>query len=645
MPTLRIHDRPFVALAILLIAAVFLADFCIAVEFLTFAAISLFALTIACVFMIGKKWSSWILLALVFNLGIVLILLKRSDQNLENPQQAGASIFEIVEVKESQSGWNQLLCQLHFVRDRDELGPSRERIVLISQENLLPGDKCIAKLDLNQIETKGNPGEFDLEHYWKSKNIRYQGFLSTNQYKLLDHGSSWLNVFYHIREDCKGLIHSYLPEKTVGLATAILLGDKSLLDKVDLLHFQDAGAMHVLAVSGLHVGIVMLLLNFLFQRASKRISKRQAIVFTLILTFIYAGVTGFSPSVLRSFIMFGLLMIAQTKSWSMNSLNALGIAAVLLILINPLVVYDMGFQLSFAAMLGILVLYRDVESIFQPRNKILLRVWQGTAVGMAAQLTTLPLTLYHFHQFANYFWLSNILVMAFAGITLASGLLFLILGRIPILAKLIGLVLGIIAALFLQSMQLVAELPFAIAAGFSLSPWFLVIFSLFIIYLLVFRFRRKHFYPLISISLLILMFLQFQRGVNMIENEVVLFNHSSPLLAYKNGGEVYIFHLDSSDPETIKPIATDYSKLIRAKQHFIPIKEGKQIEFDHGKFQLSMPRKGIIHFNGNKENYSFVFQRGKEEFAQGKVIYSSYLDQGLSNVVSLSNGALHFDLN
>src|SRR5690606_6348689 len=148
---------------------------------------------------------------------------------------------------------------------------------------------------------------------------------------------------------------------------------------------------------------------------------------------------------------------------------------------------------------------------------ILLRVWQGTAVGMAAQLTTLPLTLYHFHQFANYFWLSNILVMAFAGIILASGLLFLILGRIPILAKLIGFVLGIITAFFLHSMQFIAELPFAIAAGFSISPWFLAIFSLFILYVLVFRFRRKHFYPLLSSALVILFILQFQRGLNMMK--------------------------------------------------------------------------------------------------------------------------------
>lgn len=645
MPTLRIHDRPFVALAILLMVAVFVADFCLEVKMLSIFTFSLFLLAILCLFFIGKKWSAFLLAALVFNLGVFLLLLKRSDQNLQHPELAGASIFEVVEVKESQSGWNQLLCQLHFVRDGDELGSSRERIVLISQENLLPGDRCIANLDLNQIETKGNPGEFDLKHYWNSKNIRYQGFLSANQYKLLDHGSSWLNVFYHIREDCKELIHSYLPEKTVGLATAILLGDKSLLDKVDLLHFQDAGAMHVLAVSGLHVGIVMLLLNFLFQRASKRISRRQAILFTLILTFIYAGVTGFSPSVLRSFIMFGLLMIAQTKSWSMNSLNALGIAAVLLILINPLVVYDMGFQLSFAAMLGILVLYRDVESLFQPRNKILLRVWQGTAVGMAAQLTTLPLTLYHFHQFANYFWLSNILVMAFAGIILASGLLFLILGRIPILAKLIGFVLGIITAFFLHSMQFIAELPFAIAAGFSISPWFLVIFSLFILYVLVFRFRRKHFYPLLSSALVILFILQFQRGLNMMKNEVILFNHFAPLIAYKQGLEVCIFFPDSTDPESIRAVSNDYAKLIRAKLSYMPIKVGKDYASDHGDFKLSLPTNGIIHIQLNDETYSFIYQRGRDKMAHGKLIYSSFLSQVSSDHLSLAKGALRLELN
>ena len=242
MPALRIHDRPFVALAILLMVAVFVADFCLEVKMLSIFMFSLFLLAILCVFFIGKKWSAFLLAALVFNLGVFLLLLKRSDQNLQNPELAGASIFEVVEVKESQSGWNQLLCQLHVGRDGDELGQSNERILLISQERLLPGDRCVARLMLSRIARKGNPGEFDLEQYWNAKNIRYQGFLGSKQYKLLDHGPSWLNFFYHIRENCKDLIQAELPKETVGLATAILLGDKSLLDKVDLLHFQDAGA-------------------------------------------------------------------------------------------------------------------------------------------------------------------------------------------------------------------------------------------------------------------------------------------------------------------------------------------------------------------------------------------------------------------
>ncbi|MGY8927758.1 MAG: ComEC/Rec2 family competence protein, partial [Flavobacteriales bacterium] len=139
----------------------------------------------------------------------------------------------------------------------------------------------------------------------------------------------------------------------LGVGQALILGNKELLSTEIKTSFSRAGAMHVLAVSGLHVGIILAFLIFVLERFPRIFSRRAAILISILFIWIYAGITGFSPSVLRATIMFSIIVFGDVFGKQSSRFNSLGFSAFLMIVWNPLIIYDIGFQLSYLAMLGI----------------------------------------------------------------------------------------------------------------------------------------------------------------------------------------------------------------------------------------------------------------------------------------------------
>ena len=136
----------------------------------------------------------------------------------------------------------------------------------------------------------------------------------------------------------------------------------------------------------------------------------------------YALITGMSPSVSRAVFMFSCLAFAQISGRSFNRINILFFSAFVLLLTNPFLLYDLGFQLSYMAMLGIFLFYDKLSSLLMPSNKILKWIWEGTCIGVSAQLTTIPIVLFNFHIFPNYFVITNIGMMFFAGAVLSTSI-------------------------------------------------------------------------------------------------------------------------------------------------------------------------------------------------------------------------------
>lgn len=223
-----------------------------------------------------------------------------------------------------------------------------------------------------------------------------------------------------------------MPDPTrAGLLGSLITGDKQGVTEEDRLHFARTGTLHVLAVSGLHVGIIYGLLLFLTGRFFRRHHPVQA-VFVLLCIWAYALISGLAPSVFRAAFMFSLLTLGNVWSHSSKGLNTLAATACCMLCIEPRWLQDVGFLLSFTAVAGILLFYAPMEKAWRPRSKALLYLWKMAAVSIAAQLGTLPVTLYCFNSFPLWFLPANLLVIPLSTLCLICGLLYLLLAGLPL---------------------------------------------------------------------------------------------------------------------------------------------------------------------------------------------------------------------
>jgi competence protein ComEC len=264
----------------------------------------------------------------------------------------------------------------------------------------------------------------------------------------------------------------------------------------------------------------------------------------------YAVLTGFSPSVIRAVFTFSLLALAQLSGKNYHPINILFFSALILLVIEPLFIFDIGFQLSYLAMIGIYLVYEPIYNWFTPKNLILNYFWQGTAVGFAAQVMTIPLMLYYFHQFPNYFILSNLILLVLSGIILGSGMSLFVTWKIPVLNKINVFVLFIALWFSLVSLTWIESLPGAVAYGFEF-PFIIVPLMTISIYLLIYFLPFSKLWIATALMFtLLLSWVIILRWENLSTSHLVFFNHSKLTFALKNKDNIHCF-VDAK-PEDLK---------------------------------------------------------------------------------------------
>lgn len=330
--------------------------------------------------------------------------------------------------------------------------PPLEATILIYQPKadslrlLRLGDQIIVKGVAQPIAPPANPHAFDQQRYWANQQVYHQHYLRAEQWHLIKQVSPnpvTQAISQMQRQSKEQLVRAVVDPQARGIALALVLGVKDQLADQVREAYSRAGAMHVLAVSGLHIGIVYgvvaFLLSFLQRTRRGRLLHALACVATL---WLFALVTGGSVSVMRAATMFTCVIVAQASQRRANIFNTLALSAFLLLLINPYYLLSVGFQLSYLAVLGIVYLQPRIYRLLECRFWLADKLWALTAVSIAAQLATLPISLYYFHQFPTYFWLANIVVIPAAFIILSLGLLTIFVGTlVPALLPIVGKVL------------------------------------------------------------------------------------------------------------------------------------------------------------------------------------------------------------
>ena len=309
------------------------------------------------------------------------------------------------------------------------------------------GDHVLVKGSFYSVPGPDNPEEFNYKKYLERQNIYSHSFVEHTDVKVFQNTppNRLLSFAYSIREETTQIINDNIPEKRENaISKALLLGIKDFLDNDIKQAYASAGAMHVLAVSGLHVGIIYLILQFLLGRLRNQgnFGKLLFGLLSVLLIWFYAIVTGLSPSVLRAATMFSLVAASQAYSRDSNIYNTLGIAAFVLLVYDPYFIYSVGFQLSFAAVIGIVYLQPKLYRLLDINFLLLDKAWAITCVSIAAQLATFPLSAYYFHQFPTYFLISNLIVIPGAFLLLVIGVSMLLVDYlIPILGYYLGRIL------------------------------------------------------------------------------------------------------------------------------------------------------------------------------------------------------------
>ena len=591
-----------------------------------------------------KKWKS-ILLGVGFALSGCL--LGASYQSIKSDSTNKSFLVHISETSINNKIWKRTIATTKAIIHGDSFEKCNEKVLLYFESDKIEvGDWLVVNSELLEIKNKNNPGEFDSERYWRLKRIEKMSFVGENQFLYLnnDGGNWWKEHFDYSRLYFSTILAEYLKNEELGVAKALMLGEKGDLTKELKTSFGKAGAMHVLAVSGLHVGIILVILMFILKQFPKWISKRKALLFSLLIIWMYAGITGFSPSVIRATIMFSLISLSVVFGRNNNSINGLFFSAFLMIIWDPLIIYDIGFQLSYLAMIGIFTFYTSLSKLFQFQNKWLKKAWDGTAIGIAAQMTTFPVILYYFHQFPNYFAITNLGMMVFAGFILGLGLLLFSLQWISFLGKMIGVIFLLSLSIMIYFVEFIENLPGSIAQGFSLdSEVVLILYSL----LLMFYFlgRIKFFlWSTVVISFFTFVFMQMTRYDNLNKSELVIYNSNEIIVGIKHRDRILCLYEERNNGlKNATYLMESYGKIKPGKIIYKQMQEGiTSVEIENHEVEFSYSKEGV-HIVA--DNYPITLRSSyKMPYNKNDFIIDSPFLLNNPNNYNLLNGAFTLEL-
>ncbi|HAI84268.1 MAG TPA: hypothetical protein DCL43_11415 [Chitinophagaceae bacterium] len=376
-----------------------------------------------------------------------------------------------------------------------------------STPNLHYGQTLIIK-GLQPIRNAGNPGSFNYATYTAQQHIYAQAFIPYGKWQLLPTSSTnTLQTFIlSIRQKATKTLQLYIPEKDeAAIATALLIGARDYLDRELVQAYSNTGVVHIIAISGLHLGMIYGLLQLLFRKVPHRYRWFKAIVSLLVL-WLFTLVAGAAPSILRSAIMFSCIIVADSMQRKHYLLNTLAGAACVMLLFNPFYLWDVGFQLSFGAVSSIALFQKPISQLIYVTQPLLHYIWQMLALTLAAQALTLPFIVYHFHQFPLVFLISNLLAVPVSGVVLYGLMLLLFIACISsTVATYIGIAVQACIWWLNQFVAGINQLPFTTLQQLYITIPEATLLLLSLILVAAFIYRKEKQYLYIGATSLLLM--------------------------------------------------------------------------------------------------------------------------------------------
>lgn len=285
------------------------------------------------------------------------------------------------------------------------------------KKSLHPGDLILIPWKPQIIPEPLNPYQFSYKRYLQQLQIEQQITTKNGLVEVVGAHKSLFSFAQNIRKTLIFDLQKYdFGNDELAVFQALVLGEKRGISTELYQSYAAAGAIHILAISGLHIGILLLFLNFLFKPLpAKGIARILKPLLIIILLWMFALLTGFNPSVVRAVCMFSFLAVGMHLNRKTSVLNSLSLSLFFLLLVNPYYLFQVGFQLSYLAVFSIIMVQPHLYRLLNIRIKILDYFWKLISVSIAAQLGVLPLSIFYFHQFPGLFLASNIVILPFLG--------------------------------------------------------------------------------------------------------------------------------------------------------------------------------------------------------------------------------------
>ncbi len=463
---------------------------------------------------------------------------------LDNPQLRTKSIRAEAEVRFLQfnNNWwttNEKILVYFDIRDSSALDLGYGSVLAV---NITP----------QPVPRSGNPYQFDYKKYLSDRGVHYTAYLKRDSWTLTGSEGVWIKKKALLLRDKLVLMFKAngLSGDELAVASALTLGYQDLLDDELRQVYSSSGAMHILSVSGLHVGILYVLLSFLLSFLNKRVLPWaiKAIVLLIFLWF-FALLTGLPPCVQRSALMFSFLVVSDFFNRKSNIYNTLAASAFVLLVINPYNLLDIGFQLSYLAVISIVFFYPYIYGLVYVKNWSLDKVWSLIAVSVAAQFGTFSICLFYFNQFPNYFLLANLIAIPLSTVALYLSVFLILVSPFTVIAVYVGKVFSFSISLLNHGLEYVDKLPYSVSEGLHISAlqMFVVIG---VILALSFYLVTKQKRFITSTLLLIIIFLSLNLDAYIKKTnakEFICFNISKrSLLSFRSGSSLLFIDVDTS---------------------------------------------------------------------------------------------------
>lgn len=412
-------------------------------------------------------------------------------------------------------------------------------------------DLLLISSKIKKIYSPLNPHQFDYSMYMKSLGIHnqihssYQSFLNQSKGKLTLRGQA-SKIRNHF---IKKLKESALTPNEIAIVQALILGKKKDINKQLYSDYAAAGAIHILAVSGLHVGIIYFILIALL-RPLKRLLKYELIIAIIIVISLwgFAFLTGLSPSVIRAVTMFSFFAFAKAINRETNTINTLFLSYFTLLIINPLWLFHIGFQLSYLAVLSILCLLPLFNKVYCPKNYFARKIWDILTVTLAAQTGVFPLSIYYFHQFPGLFFMTNLIILPFLGVLLGGGIILIILSIFNILPDWFSLSYNFLIKFMNSCIHVIANQKLFLFQNITFSLYKVFASYLLIISIILFwnyQNRKNTLFFVVGLSVLFSVSI-FDNYSNS-KNELIVFHkNKQSIIGNKNNSVLNLYTSDST---------------------------------------------------------------------------------------------------